>query len=179
MNHLTLGILNDHDIRVRSSGGGSITMTLLKSAPTSQPNYLRLHTILRSQNSNWMRILYSAGFISWISWIPLKLSYKNLSRLAWCLLNQKSLSLYSLQTDYLNLDNSVRATERASLANSSFSHCGGLPPTENCFRQKINGKGDKKSNQYFNSRYPKINLLKVKIESQIRASDVDQRITGS
>ena len=64
LTHLTPGIRNKADINVRNSKGKSVTTTLLKSVPSSQPRYLILRTILRSQTSNWKRILYSAGFIS-------------------------------------------------------------------------------------------------------------------
>ena len=43
---------------------------------------------------------------------------------------QNTLSLSDLQIDYLNLYNSVRATEKANLDHSMWIYCGGSQPTE-------------------------------------------------
>ena len=56
MTHRTTAISYKHDANKRNSSEKGATTTLLKIAPSSQPNYLRLHTILRSHNSNWIRI---------------------------------------------------------------------------------------------------------------------------
>ena len=56
MNHRTTAISYKHDANKRNSSEKGVTTTLLKIAPSSQPNYLRLHTILRSHNSNWISI---------------------------------------------------------------------------------------------------------------------------
>ena len=44
-------------------------------------------------------------------------------------IEKKSLSISDLQIDYLNLENLVRNNEREIVAQSRFSHCGGLHPT--------------------------------------------------
>ena len=44
--------------------------------------------------------------------------------------DQKSLFISELQIDYLNLENSVIATERAKFSQSRWIHCGGSHPTE-------------------------------------------------
>ena len=76
LTHQTPVIRNENGIHIRNSGEKGLTPTLLKIAPSSQPNYLRLHKILRPHNSNWTSILYSAGFISQISRMTLKLPIK-------------------------------------------------------------------------------------------------------
>ena len=58
--------------------------------------------------------------------------------------DQTSLSIYDLQIDYLNLDSSVRSTERSNLSQSRRSHCGGSHQTEKYFKQQIIDKGHNK-----------------------------------
>ena len=50
--------------------GGVLKNDPIKNSPNLQLSYLKLHKILRSQCSNLMRILYIAGFISYLSLIP-------------------------------------------------------------------------------------------------------------
>ena len=65
--HMTPGIINKYNLCIRYVVGKGVTMTLLKIAPISHPSYLRLHKIPGSKSSNWMRIPYSARFISCLS----------------------------------------------------------------------------------------------------------------
>ena len=51
------------------------------------------------------------------------------------LVDQKSLSIFALQIDYLNLENSVRNNEREYFHQSMCSHCGGSHPTAKLFNQ--------------------------------------------
>ena len=72
---------------VRNIGLRSIWPTLLNSAPSLNPNYLKLRTIHRLRSLNWIRILYGAGIISLSLLIHSKLCYHYLCRLACCLWN--------------------------------------------------------------------------------------------
>ena len=87
LTHQNPGVLNKYYVHIRNVGLNGIPTTLFKKPPSLHPNYLKLRTIPRSLGLNRMRFLYCSGFISWISWIPLKLSYHNLSRVSWCLWN--------------------------------------------------------------------------------------------
>ena len=90
MTHRNPVITNKDNLCIRNVGWGGITVNLLKIAPRSQPSYLRLHTIPKSQSSNWMRITYSSGYISSLSLIPFLKMDQNLRKLV--------LSLWTIHT---------------------------------------------------------------------------------
>ena len=58
--------------------------------------------------------------------------------------DQKSLSLSALQINYINLDHSVKATERANFDHSKCSNFGVSQPTKKYFKKQIKVKGDNK-----------------------------------
>ena len=58
--------------------------------------------------------------------------------------DQKSLSISALKNDFLNLENSVRNTERASFDQPMCSHCGLSHPTRKLFKQQRKDKYHKK-----------------------------------
>ena len=83
--HQNMGVLNEDDIRVRNVGVKVVPEDYLKITPSLHPNHLKLGKIPGLWGLNQIRILYSARFIFWISWIHLKLFYHNLSGIAYCL----------------------------------------------------------------------------------------------
>ena len=66
-------------------------------------------------------------------------------------IDKKSLSIYDLQIDFLDLENSVGNNEGENFDQSSYSHCGGSHPTDKFFKQQQKYKGYKKPP--FNIRY--------------------------
>ena len=60
-----------------NSGLKHVSITQPKSAQNLQPSYWQPCTNQRSLGSNWTRIHYIAGFISYHSWDHLKLYYNN------------------------------------------------------------------------------------------------------
>ena len=78
--------------------------------------------------------------------------------------------------DYLNLDNSVRSTERATLAQSRCSNFGVLHSTEYFL---INREMEIRNSVHLSIHAShKTNVPDVTIEIQIRDSDVGRKITG-
>ena len=82
--------------------------------------------------------------------------------------DQKSLYLYDLQIDSLNLDNVLRAIEGENVSHSKCSHCVGWQPNENCFKQQKKLKGNKNSGHLSIYLTPKISLTNTTIKIQIR-----------
>ena len=76
LDHHTTSIINGGKVQKRikrNDGVKSVSMNLSKSAQSLHPNYLHLRTSQRSWGSNWMRIHYSARFISYISFMHFKI----------------------------------------------------------------------------------------------------------
>ena len=76
LDHHTASIINGGKVQKRikrNDGVKSVSMNLSKSAQSLHPNYLHLRTSQRSWGSNWMRIHYSARFISYISFMHFKI----------------------------------------------------------------------------------------------------------
>ena len=72
------------EIMKRKSGVKHVLMTLPRIAQILQPRYLHPRKNQRSSSSNWMRIHYSAGHISYLSLIHFK-DHHNLSKHTGCL----------------------------------------------------------------------------------------------
>ena len=71
------------------------------------------------------------------------------------MVDQKLISLYALQIDYLNLDNLVKDTEGENFDHSKCINCVEPHPTEKCVKKQGKGNINKKISSSFNSRNPK------------------------
>ena len=60
------------------------------------------------------------------------------------MVDQKLISLYALQIDYLNLDNLVKDTEGENFDHSKCINFGVSQPTKKYFKKQIKVKGDDK-----------------------------------
>ena len=67
------------------------------------------------------------------------------------LADQEYLSLSAFQINYLDLDNSIRSTERETFDKLKWTNCGVSCTTEKCFKHKIKWKGNKTTSSSFNS----------------------------
>ena len=76
------------------------------------------------------------------------------------------------------MEHSVRATEGEIFSQSMCSHCIGLHPTGNYFRERERIREIRYSVFPSMHKTLKISILNVTTRSQIRASDVEQIITG-
>ena len=76
LTHQMMIIINGHDVQKRTkinAGVEHILITQSKIALSLQPIYLQPRANQRSLSSNWTMIHYSAGIISYPSWIHLEL----------------------------------------------------------------------------------------------------------
>ena len=89
-------------------------------------------------------------------------------------IDKKALSIFELQIDYLNWENSVRNNDRANFSQSKRSHCGVSHPTEKLFKQQRKKKAIR--NNYLIYSTLIISIINVMVGNQIRASDADRRI---
>ena len=93
--------------------------------------------------------------------------------------DQKSLSLSTLQIDCLNWDDSVRTTERETFLTQSTFVVKDSTKMESVFGNRENESSTRNSVHLTIHTTPKINVLNATIEIRICVSDVDRRITGS
>ena len=81
--HQMTSIINKDDMKKGTkinSGVKWVSMNQSKIARNLQPSYLQPRTNQRSLDWNWTKSHYSTGFISYPSWIHLKLYYQNFQR---------------------------------------------------------------------------------------------------
>ena len=88
--------------------------------------------------------------------------------------DQKSLSIYELKIGYLNLENSLRNTEREQFDQSRCSHCGGSHKTDLFLIKRERKKAIINHPSIHGTEI--IIIMNVRSGNQIRTSDVDRMI---